>query len=131
MRKGALQQNGHTWRGLLLAVVFVLFNGMLLSHSGLLSYTHFSWQAFAQSYPLGLGAACASPTECLSGFCADGVCCNSACTEAGAVCDSAGAPGICRSAAPAPALSGPGQVLAVLVLIGGAALGWRLRRTDD
>jgi hypothetical protein len=127
---GAVPRNVHTWKGLLLAVVLVLFNGMLLSHSGLLSYTQFSWQAFAQSYPLGPGEACASPAECLSGFCVDGVCCNQACTEPGAVCNASGAPGFCRQAAPAPALGGPGQALAVLVLIGGAYLGWRLRRTD-
>jgi hypothetical protein len=106
-------------------VIFVLFNGMLLSHSGLLSYTQFSWQAFAQSYPLG--AACDSPSECLSGFCADGFCCDQACTAPGEVCN---ASGICRGPAPVPALNGPGQALAVLVLIGGALLGWRLRRTD-
>ncbi|MEO8603025.1 MAG: hypothetical protein ABI629_10665 [bacterium] len=128
MRMGAVQRGVHTWKNLLRAVILVVFNGMILSHSGLLSYTHISWQAFAQSYPLG--GACASPTECLSGFCADGVCCNQACTQPGAVCDAAGAPGICRSPAPVPALSGPGQALAVLVLIGGAFLGWRLRPTD-
>jgi hypothetical protein len=122
---GAVRRGVHTWKNLLRAVILVVFNGMLLSHSGLLSYTQFSWQAFAQSYPLG--AACASPTECLSGFCVDGFCCNEACSAPGEVCN---VTGICRGAAPAPALSGPGQVLAVLVLIGGAFLGWRLRRTD-
>lgn len=125
---GAVQRGVHTWKGLLRAVLLVVFNGMLLSHSGLLSYTQFSWQAFAQSYPLG--QACVSPTECLSGFCTDGVCCNQACTEAGAECNAAAAPGICLRPAPVPALDGAGQALAVLVLIGGAFLGWRLRRTD-
>lgn len=125
MRMGAVQRGIVTRLGLFRAVILVLLNGMILTHSGLLSYTQFSWQAFAQSYPLG--AECVSPTECLSGFCADGFCCNEACTAPGEVCN---VTGICRGAAPVPALNGPGQALAVLVLIGGALLGWRLRRTD-
>ena len=123
---GAVQRNVYTWKGLFLTAVLVLFNGMILGQSGLLSYSQFSWQAFAGSYPLDLGEACASPSECLSGFCADGICCNEACTEAGSVCIA----GICTPASPVPALSGTGQALAVLVLIGGALLGWRLRPAD-
>jgi len=129
----AVQRGIRTWKGLLRAVILVLFNGMILSHSGLLSYTQFSWQAFAQSYPIG--RACGSPMECELGFCVNGVCCNRACTGDGERCNDPATPGICRSAvaarpAPAPALSGPGQALAVLVLIVGAWLGWRLRSPD-
>jgi hypothetical protein len=32
------------------------------------------------------GAACGSPSDCLSAFCAGGVCCNTACTGAGQTC---------------------------------------------
>jgi hypothetical protein len=125
---GAVRRGVHPWKNLIRAVLLVVLNGMILSHSGLLSYTRFSWQAFAQSYPLG--QACISATECESDFCVDGVCCNRACTAAGEVCNDPAAPGVCHGPAPVPALDGPGQVLAVLVLIGGALLGWRLRRTD-
>lgn len=41
------------------------------------------------------GIACASGAECVSGNCADGVCCTSACTGACERCDSSEAPGVC------------------------------------
>jgi hypothetical protein len=128
MRVRAVLRRLYIWKELLLAAAIVLFNGVIVSNSGLLSYTHFTWAAYAQSY--NLGAACVSPTQCLSGFCVDGVCCNQACTQPGQMCNAPGAPGICHSAVTAPALSSAGEALAVLVLIGGAYLGWRLRRTD-
>ncbi|HEY0714451.1 MAG TPA: hypothetical protein VGF45_17335, partial [Polyangia bacterium] len=41
-----------------------------------------------------LGASCAANSECITGFCADGVCCNSACTDTCRRCD--GTPvGVC------------------------------------
>ncbi len=43
-----------------------------------------------------LGQACAQATDCASGFCADGVCCNSAC---GAVCSECNSSGTCVAAA--------------------------------
>lgn len=38
----------------------------------------------------GLGDACGSPTECASGFCVDGVCCDSACDGVCSECSAAG-----------------------------------------
>ena len=43
-----------------------------------------------------LGAECGAPGDCDSGFCADGVCCNLACTGACATCNQAGKMGECR-----------------------------------
>jgi hypothetical protein len=41
------------------------------------------------------GEACACSSDCQSGFCADGVCCNSACNETCRACNVQGSPGIC------------------------------------
>ncbi|MCC6811687.1 MAG: hypothetical protein IT381_29925 [Deltaproteobacteria bacterium] len=49
---------------------------------------------------LGLGVACTSGDECVFGFCADGVCCNSACAGQCARCDDPRHPGTCT---PVPA----------------------------
>lgn len=46
------------------------------------------------------GAACNTATDCASGHCVDGVCCESACDAACSSCATAGALGLCR---PAPA----------------------------
>ena len=46
------------------------------------------------------GAACEAATECQSGFCADGVCCNVACTGACVSCDQVDQVGVCS---PVPA----------------------------
>lgn len=49
------------------------------------------------------GSACASPTECASGFCSDGVCCNESCAGTCQACTAArrggGADGVCGNAA--------------------------------
>jgi len=41
------------------------------------------------------GLACGCAGDCASGFCVDGVCCNTACTESCKACNTPGAPGIC------------------------------------
>src|SRR5207244_580867 len=46
------------------------------------------------------GTACSAATTCASGFCVDGVCCNTSCPNACDRCDDAGIAGTC---APAPA----------------------------
>ncbi len=43
------------------------------------------------------GTACTAPTDCTSGFCVDGVCCNSACTGQCQACDVPGAAGTCTA----------------------------------
>src|SRR5262249_10916193 len=43
------------------------------------------------------GLACTSDLQCASGFCADGVCCNSACTGKCQACNLGGSVGTCSS----------------------------------
>lgn len=45
------------------------------------------------------GATCADNMECLSGFCADGVCCNNACNTTCKACNIAGSEGTCSNIA--------------------------------
>lgn len=56
------------------------------------------------------GTACGVASECQSGFCVDGVCCQSACTDACRACNLAGHAGQCMAAAPGAApLTGHGS----------------------
>jgi len=75
------------------------------------------------------GQPCATPGQCQSMNCVDGVCCDTACTQADHVCNLPGREGTCLSitAAPAPAVSGIGKLLAiaVLLLVAGARLALR------
>jgi hypothetical protein len=75
------------------------------------------------------GASCAAPTECASTFCADGVCCNTACNEAFQTCNAPPVPGTCIQVAPAPPVSRRGLFagLALLTMVGAAALGQQRR----
>ncbi len=74
------------------------------------------------------GAACQAGTQCLSTFCADGVCCDTACTGGNLRCDIPPSPGICTAIpqAPAPTMS----PLALLLSIGllAALAAWAMRR---
>ncbi|TKC97043.1 hypothetical protein E8A74_44885 [Polyangium fumosum] len=45
------------------------------------------------------GASCAAANACQSGFCADGVCCNTACNGLCLACDGAGTAGTCTPVA--------------------------------
>jgi hypothetical protein len=81
------------------------------------------------------GQPCTTPGQCQSMHCVDGLCCDTACTEADHVCNLPGRGGTCLAitAAPAPALSGIGTVLgiAVLLLIAAARLALGRRRRDS
>ncbi|HSQ00330.1 MAG TPA: hypothetical protein VL049_24180 [Candidatus Dormibacteraeota bacterium] len=74
------------------------------------------------------GAACASPSDCNSAFCVEGVCCNAACTGPLERCNLPGQVGTCTSAsAPAPALTSRALGLALAVLGALAAVALRRR----
>jgi hypothetical protein len=61
------------------------------------------WLDTAEKFQLqALGAKCAADGECDSGFCADGVCCNTACTEQCAACDVTGKAGTCTAVTGTP-----------------------------
>ena len=83
----------------LLASGAVLVTGGSGGPSGILS----SAELFAQSV---LGAACGSPVDCLSNFCADGVCCDSACTGSCSSCNQTSFIGSCRPVASGPPAAG-------------------------
>ena len=75
--------------------------------------------------PSADGEACASGAECLSGFCADSVCCDSACDGSFEACNRQDSLGMCvETEAAAPAASNWGLLLALfgLLLIGGVGL---------
>jgi hypothetical protein len=76
-----------------------------------------------------IGQPCTMPGQCQSMNCVDGVCCDMACTQADHACNLPGREGTCLSttAAPAPAVSGMGTVLAIamLLLVAGARLALR------
>ena len=67
---------------------------------------------------IGLGQSCSAPTECASGFCAQGVCCNEKCDGPLEACDRPGRVGTCSKAAPAPAVSTNGLVIVAVLLAG-------------
>lgn len=75
------------------------------------------------------GARCDSETQCQSGFCVDGVCCDTECTDPLDRCDVPGEAGTCSraTAAPAPALSPWGLFSAALLLVAISALALRRR----
>src|SRR5215510_11459024 len=55
-----------------------------------------------------IGDGCSTGADCESTFCADGVCCNEACTGPNEICDAPGSRGMCITAAAAetaPALA--------------------------
>jgi hypothetical protein len=53
-----------------------------------------------------LGAPCGSPVDCVSNFCADGVCCDTACTGSCSSCNQASFVGSCRPVASGPPAAG-------------------------
>lgn len=78
------------------------------------------------------GSSCTTEAECLSGFCVDGVCCNSACDGEGQQCDLDGVEGQCAATpgpAPAPSTSPRGLALGVGLLLVIARLSMRRFRS--
>ncbi len=75
------------------------------------------------------GGACTEASQCATPFCANGVCCDSACDQPLQQCNLPGQAGTCATNAVAPATSRGGFVvmLAALLLTGFVALRARLR----
>ena len=73
------------------------------------------------------GGACSTPAECSTGFCVDGVCCNTACNPSFGRCDLPGQRGTCAGISPAPALAPRAIAVAAALLIGVAAFALRRR----
>jgi MYXO-CTERM domain-containing protein len=75
------------------------------------------------------GAACADPSQCISTFCVDGVCCDTACDQPLQACNLPGEVGTCASTASgAPSLSRTGLLFALLMLSGVALIALLRRR---
>jgi hypothetical protein len=81
--------------------------------------------------PVPQGGACSIASQCATGSCADGVCCNTACDQPLQRCNLPGQVGTCASAvAPAPALTPWGLLAAGLLLVCVASFALRHRLRD-
>jgi hypothetical protein len=132
---------GGIFRGIGLAALLVLINGVAAFNWIPSSYQQFSWEAYASTVytstptetptstptatptetPVPNGGSCAESSECQSGFCVEGVCCNTICDQPMQTCED----GTCVSAAtPAPVFSHRTLLLVVglLAMIGFFAL---------
>lgn len=90
--------------------------------------------ATATASPIGTrrgdGAMCDDPNDCISGNCVDDVCCDTACDQPAQACNLPGNEGVCSSlAAPAPAASPTGLLIAGLLLVAVATIGFARRRS--
>ena len=76
-----------------------------------------------------LGQTCNDPSQCASGSCAQGVCCDQRCNGPGEACNRSGSLGTCKSATAAPAISKSVlPIVGALLAVGGVLL--LLRRRD-
>jgi hypothetical protein len=119
------------WLILTFLPALLLLNAfVVLNYTGL-AYQPFSWKAFAGAYPPG--TACTDPSECSPAFCVDRVCCAEACTGPNESCDQQGREGECLPivAAPAPALSGTGLLIAALLLAAVGTIGMIRNRREN
>ncbi len=85
----------------------------------------------ATNTPAPDGALCGDSSQCTSGNCADGVCCNEACTGVNVSCNLPGSAGTCAElpAAVAPTVSWYGMWAVLAVLLGCGFVGFsRLQR---
>jgi hypothetical protein len=72
------------------------------------------------------GGDCAIPSQCSTGFCVDGVCCDTICDQPGQICNQAGNQGVCTvPTAPAPALTPRALLMAAALLAGLGAFALR------
>jgi hypothetical protein len=79
--------------------------------------------------PVPQGGACSEPSQCGTGNCADGVCCDTACDQPLQQCNLPGQAGTCAStAAAAPTASSTGLLLMLGVLVGAGFAAFRARR---
>ena len=134
-------------RGIVVAAVIVLANFAIVLQITGISYGRFQWAQFASAYdtptatptaqptstptPLPNGAGCGADPQCRSMHCVDGVCCNTACDQPGAVCNMTGNEGTCLVPAPAPTLSNGALAGAVALLAAIGALTLRAARRRD
>jgi hypothetical protein len=72
--------------------------------------------------PVPQGGACTTATQCATGNCVDGVCCDTACSGPLDRCNLPGQGGTCASAAAGAPLLTPGGVLVALLVLAGIAL---------
>jgi hypothetical protein len=106
----------------------LLLNAFVVINFTGLAYQPFSWKAYALSYPDG--ASCTTGTDCNSGFCVTGVCCENACPAPGQ-CNLPGRAGVCIVPAPAPALSGTGLLIGAALLAAIGTIGLLRNRRHD
>lgn len=82
--------------------------------------------------PVPQGGACSEASQCVTGHCADGVCCDTACDQPLRQCNLPGQVGTCAStAATAPTASRTGLLLMLGALVGTALAAFRARRARD
>jgi hypothetical protein len=140
MREQLQGRAGGILRGIGLAAIFVVVNGVAAFNWIPSSYQQFSWEAYAEvvytdtptpsetptatptgtatstptATPVADGGSCATPSECQSGFCVEGICCDTICDQPRQTCVS----GTCvNTAAPAPAVSHRTLLLIVALLV--------------
>ena len=73
------------------------------------------------------GGDCTDPAQCATGFCVDGVCCNTACRDPNATCNLPDQRGTCSTVAPAPAMTAPALAMLAVLLLGLATYALRSR----
>ena len=121
--------------GIVAAIVAVNF--VLVVRMVGLSYSPYNWATFAgydtptsTATPIPDGGPCVDSMDCQSGNCVDDVCCNELCDGPNEICNLQGDVGTCTElAAPAPTVTRPALVLAVLILLlVGAVASRSLRR---
>ena len=71
---------GGILRGIALAAILVVVNGVAAFNFIPSSYQDFSWEAYATMvYPDG--SSCTMDEQCEHGFCVEGICCDTRCDE--------------------------------------------------